>query len=66
MAGKETPNAPPIDNDTKASVKNQIDQTMRDRKSSPNGAKRWRIVMPDVTKAWLIPQAIYPGSQNIS
>ncbi|HXT12261.1 MAG TPA: hypothetical protein VN873_11920 [Candidatus Angelobacter sp.] len=66
-AGKPNPNATPIDKDTKEALKNQIDQTIAEKKALAEQAQSGKDpVLPDVSKAFADPKHIYPVSKVIS
>ena len=67
MAGKPNPNATPIDKDTKEALKNQIEQTVAEKKVlTEQSEKGGAPVLPDVSKALADPKHIYPVSKVVS
>jgi hypothetical protein len=67
MAGKPNPNTIPIDKDTKEALKNQIDQTIAEKKVlAEQAAKGGNPVLPDVSKAFADPKHVYPVSKVVS
>ena len=67
LAGKPNPNATPIDKDTKEALKNQIDQTIAEKKVLAEQAdKGGTPVLPDVSKAFADPKHVYPVSKIVS
>ena len=67
MAGKPNPNATPIDKDTKEALKNQIEQTVAEKKVLTEQAEKGGApVLPDVSKALADPKHIYPVSKVVS
>jgi hypothetical protein len=67
MAGKPNPNATPIDKDTKEALKNQIDQTVAEKKVLAEQAEKGGSpVVPDVSKAFADPKHVYPVSKAVS
>ncbi len=66
-AGKPNSNATPIDEKTKESLRNQIEQTIAEKKEfAEQSAKGGDPVLPDVAKALKDPNHIYPVSKTLS
>lgn len=67
LAGKPNPNATPIDKDTKEALKNQIEQTVAEKKVLTEQAEKGgNPVIPDVSKAFADPKHVYPVSKVVS
>jgi len=67
MAGKPNPNATPIDTNTKEALKNQIDQTIAEKKVLAEQAEKGgNPLLPDVSKAFADPKHVYPVSKIVS
>src|SRR6185369_6745140 len=67
LAGKPNPNATPIDKDTKEALKNQVEETIKNKKSFAEAAEKGGEPVPeDVTAALKDPKHIYPVSKSIS
>jgi hypothetical protein len=67
IAGKPNPSATPIDKDTKEALKNQIDQTIAEKKVLAEEAEKGGTpALPDVSKAFADPKHIYPVSKVVS
>ena len=65
--GKPNSNATPIDDKTKETLRNQIEQTIAEKKEfAEQSAKGGDPVLPDVTKALKDPNHIYPVSKTLS
>jgi len=67
LAGKANPNATPIDNETKETLRNQIEKTITEEKDLAEQSKNGEnSPLPDVSKALADPKHIYPVSKTIS
>ena len=65
--GKPNPNVAPIDNETKETLRAQIEQTVAEKKQlAEEAAKGGTPVPPDLSKALADPKHIYPVSKAIS
>ena len=66
-AGKPNSNATPIDEKTKEALRNQIEQTIAEKKEfAEQSAKGGEPILPDVAKALKDPSHIYPVSKTLS
>ncbi len=67
LGDKPNPNARPIDKETKDALKDQVEQTIAEKKEfAEQSAKGGNLVSPDVSAALKDPKHIYPVSKTIS
>ncbi len=67
LAGKPNPNATPIDEQTKATLKDQIEKEIAQKKAiADQTAKGNKPVVPDLSQALADPKHIYPVSKTTS
>jgi hypothetical protein len=64
-ASQPNPNATPIDADTKEALKNQVEQTVAEKKQMADQAANGQAVTVDVTKALADPNHVYPVSKAV-